>query len=154
MTSLRAALSFLSYIGFSPPDARAVMHRCDDQMSRLMISSHRDLARCDLSMNLRLRLLRAIRCFHMEKWSKYLMNHFHVDNSRTDRFERLVSHLMKYHIWIIYASWTIKYIEKYLVIGQNTKEDELQFFYEKIQRLSHAIVRLKQMIVWIEKHVS
>ena len=150
MTSFQAAHRFLSHIGFAPSDASAVLHRFDNQMSRLMVCSHRELIPCDLSLTLRLRLLRAIRCFHMEKWSKYLLNHFHLDNTRPDRFERLVSQLIKSHIWIIYASWTMQYIERHLFVN----DEDVHFFYEKLRRLSHSIARLQQMIVFIEKHLA
>jgi hypothetical protein len=126
-------------------------------MSRLMICSNKELIKYDLQLDIRLRLLRAIRCFHMEKWSKYLMNHFNNDKnviSRNYSFEKLVYHLVKYHIWINYASWTINYIRKYLIITKDIDQENIQLFGEKIQRLRNSIVRLKQTISMIKKHLT
>ncbi len=105
----------------------------------------------DLSLDYRLRLLRAIRCFHMEKWSKYLMNNFQI--SQTNSFEKLIYHLLKSHIWIIYASWTLDYIRKYLIITNDINQENLQLFYEKMIRLQKTINRLKQMIIVIKKTI-
>jgi hypothetical protein len=115
MTSLSVAVSFLSHIGFSNTNAHALMNRLNNDMSRLMICSNKELIQYDLSLDVRLRLLRAIRCFHMEKWSKYLMNNYHSDQNRRNFFEKLIYHLIKCHIWIIYTSWTLNYIEKYIM---------------------------------------
>jgi hypothetical protein len=151
MTSLNVALSFLSHIGFPQTNADDLMKKLNNDMSRLMICSNKDLVRYDLSLDLRLRLLRAIRCFHMEKWSKYLMNNFQI--SQTNSFEKLIYHLLKSHIWIIYASWTLDYIRKYLIITDDINQENLQLFYEKMIRLQKTINRLKQMIVIIKKTI-
>lgn len=124
------------------------MTKLNNDMSRLMICSNQDLVRCDLSLDLRLRLLRAIHCFHMEKWSKCLMNNF-----QHTQIENLIYHLLKCHIWIIYASWTLDYIRKYLIITNDIQQDNLQLFYEKIIRLKQTIDRLKQMIIVIKKTI-
>jgi hypothetical protein len=151
MTSLNVARSFLSHIGFSQSNASDLMKKLNNDMSRLMICSNKDLIACNLSLDYRLRLLRAIRCFHMEKWSKYLMNHVATDTNRskTDFFEKLIYHLIKFHIWIIYSSWTLNYLEKYLIITQDNKEN-LQLFYNQLKRLQNTIFRLKQMIILIK----
>ena len=118
MTSLNVAISFLSHIGFSQSNACELMGKLNNDMSRLMICSNKEYIQYDLTLDIRLRLLRAVRCFHMEKWSKYLMNNFNNDKnlnsiiSRNYLFEKLVYHLMKYHIWIIYASMDIKIYSK------------------------------------------
>jgi hypothetical protein len=114
MTSLNVALKFLSHIGFSHSNACLLMNKLDNDMSRLMICSNKDLIKYNLSIDLRLRLIRGIRCFHMEKWSKYLMNNFL--NDKNNLFEKLIYHLIKFHIWIIYTIWTLNYIKKYLII--------------------------------------
>ncbi len=151
MTSLNVALSFLSHIGFPQTNTDDLMKKLNNDMSRLMICSNKDLVRYDLSLDLRLRLLRAIRCFHMEKWSKYLMNNFQI--SQTNSFEKLIYHLLKSHIWIIYASWTLDYIRKYLIITNDINQENLQLFYEKMIRLQKTINRLKQMIIIIKKTI-
>ena len=145
MTSENVALNFLSHIAFPSSIAIDLLKKLNHDMSRLMICSHLELREYNLELDLRLRLLRAIRCFHMEKWSKYLMNHFQIDS-----FEKLIYHLLKCHIWIIYASWTLDYIRKYLIINQHTN---LQVFSNKIQRLQTTINRLKQTIEMIKKMI-
>ncbi|CAF3164998.1 unnamed protein product [Rotaria socialis] len=160
MTSLSVALSFLSHMGFSHSNANDLMNKLNNNMSRLMICSNRELTQYDLSLDMRLRLLRAIRCFHMEKWSKYLMNNFHNDknlshvNSSHYAFEKLIYHLVKYHIWIIYSSWTLVYIRNNLIITKDVDQEHIRLLYEKIQRLKNAIVKLKQIIALIRKHLS
>ncbi len=124
------------------------MKKLNNDMSRLMICSNQDLVQCDLPLDLRLRLLRAIRCFHMEKWSKCLMNNF--QHTQKNSFEIFIYHLLKYHIWIIHTSWTLNYIRKYLII---TNDTHLQLFYEKMVRLKQTIDRLKQMIIVIKKTI-
>ena len=104
MTSLNVAISFLSHIGFSHSNACDLMNKMNNDMSHLMICSNKELIKYNLSLDIRLRLLRAIRCFHMEKWSKYLMNNF--SNDKNDLFEKLIYHLIKSHIWIIYEPIT------------------------------------------------
>jgi hypothetical protein len=151
MTSLNVALSFLSHIGFPQTNAVDLMKKLDNDMSRLMICSNKDLVRYDISLDLRLRLLRAIRCFHMEKWSKYLMNNFQL--SPNNSFEKFIHHLLKSHIWIIYASWTLDYIRKYLIITNDIHQENLQLFYEKMIQLKQTIDRLKQMIIVIKKTI-
>jgi len=152
MTSLNAALSFLSHIGFSKCQSSDLMKKFDNNMSCLMICSNGELIQDGLSLDYRLRLLRAIRCFHFEKWSKYFMNNFHYDDNH-DSFEKFVYHLIKFHIWIIYCSWTLIYIEKYVVFTTDINEETLRIFYENIQRLKVTIIRLKQMIVEIKKFI-
>lgn len=160
MTSLEVALTFLSRIGFSDSIARNLMNKLNNDMSQLMICSNKQLVQYNLSLDIRLRLLRAVRCFHMEKWSKYLMNNFHHEKSLNNiisnnySFERLIYHLVKYHIWIIYASWTLLYIRKYLVITKDIDHDQIRLFYEKIRRLNYGIIKLKRMIILIKKHLS
>jgi hypothetical protein len=155
MTSLNVAISFLSHIGFSHINASALMNKFHNDMSHLMICSNQELIQYDQSLDIRLRLLRAIRCFHMEKWSKYLMNNFINDkNLNNHLFEKLIYHLLKYHIWIIYASWTLNYIRKYLIITKDIDQENIQLFYEKIKRLKNTIVRLKQIIIIIKEHLS
>ncbi|CAF2371780.1 unnamed protein product [Rotaria sp. Silwood2] len=160
MTSLSVAISFLSHIGFSHSNACDLMNKMNNDMSRLMICSNKDLIQYNLSLDMRLRLLRAIRCFHMEKWSKYLMNNFHNDKNLNNIilsnyvFEKLIYHLVKYHIWIIYTSWTLIYIRKYLIITKDIDQENIQLFYEKLQRLKNTIIRLKNIIVMIKKHLS
>ncbi|CAF1308944.1 unnamed protein product [Rotaria sordida] len=160
MTSLNVALSFLSHIGFSHSNACDLMTKMDNDMSRLMICSNKELIQYNLSFDIRLRLLRAIRCFHMEKWSKYLMNNFYNDKNLNNIilcnyiFEKLIYHLIKYHIWIIYTSWTLIYIRKYLIITKDINQENIRLFYEKIQRLKNIIIKLKQIIIMIKKHLS
>ncbi|UJR15784.1 hypothetical protein I4U23_002717 [Adineta vaga] len=157
MTSLNVAKSFLSHIGFSHSDASDLMTKFHNNMSRLMLSSHQELIQNDLSIDLRLRLLRAIRCFHKEKWSKYLMNNFPMNTNQiyhNDPFEKLIYHLIKYHIWIIYTSWTLNYIRNSLIIIDTTDHESLQLFYDKIQRLKKSIFQLNQRIILIRKHLS
>jgi len=151
MTSLNVALKFLSHIGFSHSNACVLMNKFDNDMSRLMICSNKDLIKYDLSLDLRLRLIRAIRCFHMEKWSKYLMNHFSTD--KNNLFEKLIYHLIKYHIWIIYTSWTLNYIQKYLIITNNIDQENIEIFYKKLKQLKTTITRLKQIIMIIKKTI-
>jgi hypothetical protein len=83
----------------------------------------------------------------MEKWSKYLMNNFL--NDKNNLFEKLIYHLIKFHIWIIYTIWTLNYIKKYLIID----EENIEIFYEKIKRLKNTINRLKQIIIIIKKNI-
>jgi hypothetical protein len=154
MTSLSVAVSFLSHIGFSNTNAHALMNRLNNDMSRLMICSNKELIQYDLSLDIRLRLLRAIRCFHMEKWSKYLMNNYHSDQNRRNFFEKLIYHLIKCHIWIIYTSWTLNYIEKYIIITKTNDQEKIELFYEKIKRLKTSILKLKEIIITIKKHLS
>ncbi|CAF1064410.1 unnamed protein product [Adineta steineri] len=160
MTSLNTAISFLSHIGFSHSNADSLMNKMNNDMSRLMICSNKELIQYDLALDLRLRILRAIRCFHMEKWSKHLMNNFNNDKnlnniqSKNYLFEKLIFHLLKYHIWIIYTSWTLNYIQKYLIITQNMDQENIQLFYDKIKRMQNAIIQLKHMIIIIKKHLS
>jgi hypothetical protein len=91
----------------------------------------------------------------MEKWSKYLMNNFINDkNLNNHLFEKLIYHLLKYHIWIIYASWTLNYIRKYLIITKDIDQENIQLFYEKTKRLKNTIIRLKQIIIIIKAHLS
>jgi hypothetical protein len=132
------------------------MNKLNNDMSCLMVCSNKDLIKCDLPLDLRLRLLRAIRCFHMEKWSKYLMNNFSNDNKNLSKnflFEKLIYHLIKSHIWIIYASWTLNYIRKYLLITKDINQENLQLFYEKIKRLQTTIIQLKQTVIMIKKKI-
>ena len=146
MTSLTVARTFLSHVGFSRDQSRNLMIELHNDMSRLMLCSHRDLRRINLARDSRLRLLRAIRCFHREKWSKYLHNYF----SNGSSFERFVYHLLKYHIWIIYASWTLEYLRKFLVI---IPRDNLRFFYEKLHRLQTTIQQIKQLIITMKQTI-
>lgn len=128
------------------------MKQFNNDMSRLMICSHEDLYQGNLPLHSRLRLLRAIHCFHREKWSKYLHNHF--PNSKAQHsFERFVYHLLKYHLWIIYASWTLHYMKKSLIIPSDISEEHLRLFYEKIHRLQTTIVQLKQIISLIKQTI-
>jgi len=92
----------------------------------------------------------------MEKWSKYLMNNFSNDNKNLSKnflFEKLIYHLIKSHIWIIYASWTLNYIRKYLLITKDINQENLQLFYEKIKRLQTTIIQLKQIVIMIKKKI-
>ncbi|CAF1340549.1 unnamed protein product [Rotaria magnacalcarata] len=160
MTSLSVALSFLSHMGFSHSDANDLMNKLNNNMSRLMICSNQELTQYDLSLDMRLRLLRAIRCFHMEKWSKYLMNNFQNDKNLSHVncshyvFEKLIYHLIKYHIWIIYSSWTLVYIRNNLIITKDIDQEHIRLLYEKIKRLKSTIVKLKQIVVLIRKNLS
>jgi len=151
MASLNVAINFLSHIGFSNSNAYDLMKKLNNDMSCLMICSNKDLMKYDLSLDYRLRLLRAIRCFHMEKWSKYLMNHF--SNDKNNLFEKLIYHLIKSHIWIIYTSWTLNYIKKYLIITNDINEENLQLFYKKIKHLKNTIYQLKQIVILIKKNL-
>ena len=152
MTSLNVSLSFLSHIGFSHSNACLLMNKFHNDMSRLMICSNKDLIKYDLSIDLRFRLLRGIRCFHREKWSKYLMNNF-SSISKNDLFEKLIYHLIKYHIWIIYTIWTLNYIKKFIIIYKDIDIKNIQLFYEKLQQLKNQIYYLKQMIIIIKKTI-
>jgi len=87
----------------------------------------------------------------MEKWSKYLMNHFSTD--KNNLFEKLIYHLIKYHIWIIYTSWTLNYIQKYLIITNNIDQENIEIFYKKLKQLKTTITRLKQIIMIIKKTI-
>ena len=160
MASLGAAISFLSRIGLSSSSAHNLMNKLNNDMSCLMVCSNKELLQDDIPINVRLRLLRAIRCFHKEKWSKYLMNNF-SDNKNlkclvlnNHLFEKLIYHLVKYHIWIIYASWTLIYIRKYLIITKNIDQKNIQLFYKKIKKLRNAVIRLKLITIMIKHHLS
>lgn len=150
MTSLDTGLNFLSHIGFSNIDACNLMSKFNNDMSCLMICSNKDLIKYDVTLDYRLRLLRAIRCFHFEKWSKYLMNHFSINNNK-DLFEKFIYHLIKIHIWIIYTIWTINYIRKYLIINQENFDD---LFYKKLYQLKQTIKHFKEIIILIKENLS
>lgn len=145
MTSLNIALNFLSHIGFSKSDACDLMLKLNNDMSCLMICSNKDLIKYNLSLEHRLRLLRAIRCFHFEKWSKYLMNNYSMN--KNDLFEKFIYHLIKIHIWIVYTTWTINYIRKYLIINQ----ENVEIFYQKLKQLKKTIDHFKQIVILITK---
>ena len=153
MTSSLVAKNFLSHIGFSHSNASDLMNKFANDMSRLMGTSNQELIENALPLDLRLRLLRAIRCFHREKWSKYLMNHTST-HQQHDAFEKLVYHLIKCHIWIVYACWTVHYIRKYLVIIDDTDHQALRLLCDKLQYLKQTIVQLNEMILVIKKHLS
>lgn len=156
MVSIGVATKFLSYFGFSLCDASSLMSHFDNQMSRLMIASQDDLIRHGIVFDQRLHLLRAIRCFQMENWSKTLMNHFRDDRYRFDRFEKLIFHLMKFRIWMFYTLWRFEYVEKFIWKTSNSidNDDEIRSFVRKLQHVETSIVRLKQMILQIKRHLS
>lgn len=128
------------------------MKQFNNDMSRLMICSHEDLCQGNLSLHCRLRLLRALRCFHREKWSKYLHNHFPTCPT-SHSFERFVYHLLKYHLWIIYASWTLHYMTNTLIIPSDISKEHLRLFNEQIHRLQTTIHQIKQLIVRIKQTI-
>ena len=160
MVSSDVALTFLSHIGFSRSDACCLMHQCHDDMSRLMICSSRELAQYDLALHQRIRLLRAIRCFHMETWSKYLMNQFpqgkhRSSSSRHQPFENLIYHLLKYHPWMVYTSWSLEYVRKFSrVTDAAADKEQIQAFHDKLHRTRNAIVQLKQTLALLEARLA
>lgn len=159
MTSLNAALSFLSHIGISHADSYDLMKKLNNDMSRLMVCSNKELIECNLSLDMRLHLLRALHCFHTENWSKCLMNNFPRDQnmnnmiSKYDTFEVLVYHLLKYDIWIVYTTWTLIYIRKYLVISNNINPKHIQLTVKRLQQIKHSIVKLKQIIALTKRYL-
>lgn len=151
MSSLSASNRFLCHLGFSRSDASSLMHHFGDEMSRLITTSHGDLLRSTLSLSFdqRLRILIAIRCFHMEKWSKYLMNRFDEGNDCLDPFETFVFHLLKYHIWIDYTSWSMKYIDKYLMKTDESDKNMIKAMHQTSMRLEKSFSLLQQQLLRI-----
>ena len=50
--------------------------------------------------------------------------------------------------------WTLKYIRKYLIITKEIEQKDIQLFVQKIKQLKNAIIRLKQIVIMIKKHLS
>ena len=152
MSSLKAAINFLSNLGFSRSDSSSLMHQFNNEMSQLMTTTQEELCSFGLLFDQRLRLLIAIRCFHMEKWSKHLMRHFNDDTLRLDPFENFVFHLLKYQIWIHYASWSIKFVDQHLIeIDENDEKKRTTSFYVQLIHLHKSIDRLHRVLIDIRK---
>ncbi|CAF0775635.1 unnamed protein product [Didymodactylos carnosus] len=149
-----ALINFLTRIGFSDDNGTQLVHHLGG-IDHLMTCSNRQLAASNVSLYLRIRLIRAIKCFHMEKWSKHIMLNFKDTSSFYNIFEKLIYQLLKVHCIIIYYKWTLGYIQAHMMMRSNNMvDDDIEIVYQNLVNTRDAIQTLHSIITLTKKHLS